>query len=237
VEDEPVSLIDRLANEADQCRNDGADDIARLLVEAVAALRPRLDATVTGGIPSGVQLPDKAAFLIHYDDQEKHAEIWTGEAAARARFKDISQQWNAHLFVKLESNSRDDRNHDANAHIVSLNPGAPSNAKDGAEFVADFFRARGCYPSLVQCYEAGQASAKASAQPAQAADRPHRAWTQDGFAVISRVAPEGDQALPLFHGFVLPEWEAERKLEALASLPSELRQDAAVVPARLSFAF
>lgn len=32
-------LIDRLNDEADQCRNDGADDIANLLCEAVAALR------------------------------------------------------------------------------------------------------------------------------------------------------------------------------------------------------
>lgn len=32
------TLIDRLNNEADLCRNDGADDIANLLGEAVAAL-------------------------------------------------------------------------------------------------------------------------------------------------------------------------------------------------------
>lgn len=33
------AIITRLADEADQCRNDGADDIARLLDEAAAALR------------------------------------------------------------------------------------------------------------------------------------------------------------------------------------------------------
>lgn len=35
------TLIDRLNNEADLCRNDGADDIANLLGEAVAALESR----------------------------------------------------------------------------------------------------------------------------------------------------------------------------------------------------
>lgn len=35
------NLITRLQTEADQCRNDGADDIARLLDEAVAALKLR----------------------------------------------------------------------------------------------------------------------------------------------------------------------------------------------------
>lgn len=33
-----MSVIERLSNEADQCRNDGAEDIAKLLDEAVAAL-------------------------------------------------------------------------------------------------------------------------------------------------------------------------------------------------------
>lgn len=33
-----VGLIERLSNEADQCRNDGAGDIARLLDEAVWVL-------------------------------------------------------------------------------------------------------------------------------------------------------------------------------------------------------
>ena len=37
----PISrpLLDRLQDEADLCRNDGADDIAALLDEAVAALQ------------------------------------------------------------------------------------------------------------------------------------------------------------------------------------------------------
>lgn len=34
-----TTLIERLATEADQCRNDGADDIAKLLDEAVAELQ------------------------------------------------------------------------------------------------------------------------------------------------------------------------------------------------------
>ena len=36
---QPEALLDRLSDEADLCRNDGADDIARLLDEAAAELR------------------------------------------------------------------------------------------------------------------------------------------------------------------------------------------------------
>lgn len=47
-------------------------------------------------------------YLIAYDDRDRPFEIITDEAAARTKFGRISGQWNAHLFVKIESNSRDD---------------------------------------------------------------------------------------------------------------------------------
>lgn len=50
------------------------------------------------------------AWLILYDDQDVKPEIFSGEgaeAAAKYRFRQLSTNWNAHLFVLYESNSRD----------------------------------------------------------------------------------------------------------------------------------
>lgn len=52
---------------------------------------------------------DAAVHLIYFDDADMRPEVWIGEGASRARFKAVSTSWNAHLFVKLESNSADDR--------------------------------------------------------------------------------------------------------------------------------
>ncbi len=50
---------------------------------------------------------DGAVYAIIFDDYERKHEIIIGESAARARFKRISDSWNAHLFGKIETNSRD----------------------------------------------------------------------------------------------------------------------------------
>lgn len=60
-----------------------------------------------------------AVWLIHFDDRDRGPEILTTEDAARERFRQISQNWNAHLFVKVASNSRDDRFASANATIAA----------------------------------------------------------------------------------------------------------------------
>lgn len=57
-------------------------------------------------------------YLIAYDDRDRPFEIITDEAAARARFSNISGQWNAHLFIKVESNSRDDPYYHNNATLA-----------------------------------------------------------------------------------------------------------------------
>lgn len=120
-----------------------------------AVPRETFDFREASNVPGGVHLPDEAAFLIHYDDQEKRPEIWTGEVAARARFKTIGGQWNAHLFVKLASNSRDDRAHGANAQIVPLGDCLPKGQTTGADWVAEFHRQHGHFPTYVQCFDAG----------------------------------------------------------------------------------
>lgn len=49
-------------------------------------------------------------WAIIFDDYDRRPEIFGGdgaEAAARHRYKAISYNWNAHLFARVESNSRD----------------------------------------------------------------------------------------------------------------------------------
>jgi hypothetical protein len=58
-------------------------------------------------------------WLIQFDDYDRRPEIITDEAAARERFRRISDSWNAHLFVKVQSNSRDCPFYAANATLAS----------------------------------------------------------------------------------------------------------------------
>jgi Lar family restriction alleviation protein len=51
--------------------------------------------------------PDRRVFAIVFDDSAVPHEIVQGEAAARERFKHVSDNWHAHLFVKIASNTRD----------------------------------------------------------------------------------------------------------------------------------
>jgi hypothetical protein len=48
-------------------------------------------------------------YLIYYDDRDRPLEIIVGEKAARKRYEDISVSWNAHLFVLIDSNAKDDK--------------------------------------------------------------------------------------------------------------------------------
>jgi predicted ATP-dependent endonuclease of OLD family len=48
-------------------------------------------------------------YLIYYDDRDRPLEIIVGEKAARKRYEDISVSWNAHLFVLIDNNAKDDK--------------------------------------------------------------------------------------------------------------------------------
>lgn len=76
-------------------------------------------APVEGAQPPGADLhevtleealadTDRVPYLIVFDDQDQKDEQVIGRARARFRFKQISGSWNAHLFVKIASNSRDE---------------------------------------------------------------------------------------------------------------------------------
>lgn len=84
----------------------------------VFAAKEALRAAIAQPVPPAAAWRERAIFLIHYDDQDQRPEIWTGEAAGRARFKTVGMSWNAHLFVKVASNSRDDIYADSNAPML-----------------------------------------------------------------------------------------------------------------------
>lgn len=69
--------------------------------------------------PVGHHMPSEPVqepiYLIFFDDQDVRPEIITSGAAARERFRRVSDQWNAHLFVKVQSNTRDDPAYSRNA--------------------------------------------------------------------------------------------------------------------------
>lgn len=57
------------------------------------------------GEPVGIEgMPQ---YLILFDDTERPVETMFGEDIARKRYAAVSMSWNAHLFVKIDSNSRD----------------------------------------------------------------------------------------------------------------------------------
>lgn len=55
-------------------------------------------------------LPDDGAYLIFFDDADRRPEMFAmpgARDAAMHRYAQVSVSWNAHLFVKIDSNSRD----------------------------------------------------------------------------------------------------------------------------------
>ncbi len=53
---------------------------------------------------------NRSWWVIYFDDADRKPEVFGGEGAenaAKRRYEQISISWNAHLFVKVDSNSRD----------------------------------------------------------------------------------------------------------------------------------
>lgn len=68
--------------------------------------------------------PSEKWWMIYFDDADRRPEIFTDEGCARKRYEQISVSWNAHLFKRVHSNSRDyDQCHGAH----------PENAKQANE--------------------------------------------------------------------------------------------------------
>lgn len=104
---------------------------------ATEELREILDAPVVERQePIGIEgMPQ---YLILFDDTERPVETMFGEEIARKRYADISMSWNAHLFVKIDSNSRDAMFAKNNATVVT-SPPAPVALDDST--TSDKYRA------------------------------------------------------------------------------------------------
>lgn len=56
-----------------------------------------------------LQLPKDGAYIIKFDDKDREDEFFAMNGAREAaleRYRNISYNWNAHLFVKIDSNDR-----------------------------------------------------------------------------------------------------------------------------------
>lgn len=76
-----------------------------------------------------LQLPADGAYLVRYDDTDKPDEFFAMTGArdgAFNRYRQISGNWNAHLYVKIDSNSRD-------VKCPSAAFAPPADARDGED--------------------------------------------------------------------------------------------------------
>ncbi len=89
--------------------------IARLSTAQIFPLAAELRRALAATERAATQPAGEALYAVIYDDADMRPAIVIGEEAARATFKRIGGHgYNAHLFVKLESNSRDDPHYNAN---------------------------------------------------------------------------------------------------------------------------
>lgn len=78
---------------------------------------------------------DDVLFMVVFDDADRTPRIVKGYGPAKAYFRRISMSWNAHLFVKIESNSRDEKH--ANATLAELTAPAAKPAKPTLPFAIE----------------------------------------------------------------------------------------------------
>jgi hypothetical protein len=79
---------------------------------------------------------DRVPFLIRFDDHDREDVLMIGEEAARRYYKMISGSWNAHLFVKIDSNSRDETYPSA---TLATPPGELDSAREALRAALEFF--------------------------------------------------------------------------------------------------
>jgi len=90
------------------------------------------------GEPVALAIPDECPHLIMFDDTDRENLLFSGAGARSAALKTwekISMSWNAHLFVRVERNSRDDRYPSA---TVSASQPAPVSADVAKAFAKGF---------------------------------------------------------------------------------------------------
>lgn len=76
---------------------------------------------------------DQVPYLIYFDDADRKPEPVVGGKRARYRFSQVSISWNAHLFAKIASNSRDDAIHGHNYAAPDRAPSIELTGDDAEE--------------------------------------------------------------------------------------------------------
>ncbi|MCM8743582.1 hypothetical protein [Pseudomonas koreensis] len=106
------ALLERLAYPKD-CDDGYFDD--------VELLRALLEVPVVECQPVALSIPEECPHLIVFDDNDRESMLFAGagsRSAALKTWEKISMSWNAHLFVRIERNSRDDRYPSAEAYTA-----------------------------------------------------------------------------------------------------------------------
>lgn len=125
-----------------QCKECNASHGAIDASPAEAETRWNRRAALEASAPLAVQLEPaaldsssltNAIHLIYFDDADRRPEIIQGERAARHRYGQISVAWNAHLFVKLDSNTRDEPFAKCNAALATTPAEPAPGVRDALE--------------------------------------------------------------------------------------------------------
>lgn len=108
----PTAVIKAAADKLDEAKRCPQDQVDALIDEALELLDgDREPVSQAESAPAGaLAIPEDCPHLIWFDDQDQRPLMFAGhgaKAAAEKTFKKVSMQWNAHLFVRTEKNSRD----------------------------------------------------------------------------------------------------------------------------------
>lgn len=81
----------------------------------------------------GLSIPDECPHVIFFDDADRKPLHFAGTGARKGALKaweQVSKSWNAHLFVRVESNTRDDIYPSATQHQASSGEDDQKHSRD-----------------------------------------------------------------------------------------------------------
>lgn len=142
----------------------------------LAAIDAALEATAEPGQPQEDEVP----YLIVFDDQDRKPELCIGSEVARLRYEQISMSWNAHLYVKIDSNSRDCEWPNATPAAAAEPEQPVAHAQVGKGPVASFVHltdaGRALPPGKYDLFASPQAQVKETAATLTNGDAKEREW-------------------------------------------------------------
>ncbi|CAE6905932.1 conserved protein of unknown function [Pseudomonas marincola] len=107
--DKQAQEIERLTAELEQLKSESFESLYNAAVDDLDAALAELEQVKKA---QGQEVPEECPHMIVFDDADRENEVFAGAGARPAalrRWAQISTAWNAHLFVRTASNSRDDK--------------------------------------------------------------------------------------------------------------------------------